>query len=247
MVLVLICGRHGEQCADYAANLNYCLSASFYSVEDGSIPPVKETAKTMCCACGGAPAGYACDGIATILCPAGYRCVGKNTQLECDQGTWCGEGSGTAETCVAPAGRFCPKRTMTAAGSLCPLGFYCLGGTTSPLPCRVSPGSYCAPGSASPAPGVKCPVGHWCPGYCPPQPSFDLSNHSNVTSTTGNMRQSRPRVLRCKPVTMRSDDALLSKQIISDPSACIQPFSRLHPPLRHRARRVRLHPLPPLR
>ena len=170
--------RYGRSCASYSRNTAYCLSADFYANEAG------QSARTMCCACGGAPAGFGCRGTETILCPAGYKCLGSSfQQQDCDAGAWCPEGTIEPKPCVAPAGRYCPPRTATEAGSLCPMGSYCLGGAHAPLQCQVESGFYCPEGSTQAMPGVSCPAGHWCPGRCPLTPTSSTGLHTTTTAS----------------------------------------------------------------
>jgi len=171
--------RLGRSCESYGAVPSRCLSAGFYRDAAG------QDAKAMCCACGGAPAGFSCDGAAQIACPVGYKCAGSNSRVECAAGTWCPPGSVVESACTAPAGRYCPQRSSTATGILCPAGSYCTGGGAVPLPCRVQPGFYCPLGSKAASPGVACSVGHYCPGFpVPPCPAPPTATSSTPAAST---------------------------------------------------------------
>ena len=169
--------RFGLSCQSYRTMPSRCLSAAFYANDAGV------SANEMCCACDGAPAGFACRGTETIACPAGYKCAGGNNEAECGEGTFCPTGSPTAKTCEAPAGRFCPARSSTEAGALCPAGFYCQGGSAAPLPCLVQPGFFCGVGSTAALPGISCPMGYWCPGACPESTSASASTQLQITTS----------------------------------------------------------------
>ena len=95
--------------------------------------------------CDSCPAGRFCPNVTTsILCPAGYSCIGGvSAPTRCQAGRFCHIGSSAPKPC--PPGFYCVR--AATVNVICPAGSFCPLGSSSPSACKIS--ARCPSGSSA--------------------------------------------------------------------------------------------------
>eukprot|EP00658_Telonema_sp_P-2_P071283 TRINITY_DN6056_c0_g1_i1.p1 TRINITY_DN6056_c0_g1~~TRINITY_DN6056_c0_g1_i1.p1 ORF type:complete len:990 (+),score=136.95 TRINITY_DN6056_c0_g1_i1:62-3031(+) len=95
-------------------------------------------------------------------CAEGSTCEAASTEVECEAGTYCPEGSVTPSTCCptgydscASSGYYCPSGSSELG--TCSAGYYCTNNDVTDI---CPSGSFCPAGAAEP---VECSIYYTCP------------------------------------------------------------------------------------